>query len=93
MTQKVLALFTFFLPSLVAQLSAFDYKISGRVGSFSRIGFNNAPINTDKGLYPTGSYVTTIGALEINANLLPKSVENQELEVGLGGEIGGLAYD
>ncbi|WP_411710018.1 outer membrane family protein, partial [Helicobacter heilmannii] len=56
MTQKVLALFTFFLPSLVAQLSAFDYKISGRVGSFSRIGFNNAPINTDKGLYPTGSY-------------------------------------
>ncbi|BCZ18358.1 Outer membrane protein HofA (plasmid) [Helicobacter sp. NHP19-003] len=74
-------------------LQAFNYKISGRVGSFSRIGFNNAPINTNKGLYPTGSYVTTIGALEINANLLPKSVENQKLEVGLGGEIGGLAYD
>ncbi|BEG57844.1 hypothetical protein NHP21005_15320 [Helicobacter sp. NHP21005] len=85
--------FHLFLSPLAPHLQALDYKISGRVGSFSRIGFNNAPINTDKGLYPTGSYVTTIGALEVNANLLPKSVENQKLEVGLGGEIGGLAYD
>ncbi|BDR27401.1 hypothetical protein HSHS1_01620 [Helicobacter suis HS1] len=63
------------------------------MGSFSRIGFNNAPINSDKGLYPTGSYVTTIGALQVDANLLPKSISAHKLSIGLGGEIGGLAYD
>ncbi len=74
-------------------LYAFDYHFSGNVGSFSRIGFNNAPINSDKGLYPTGSYVTTIGALQVDANLLPKSVSAHKLSIGLGGEVGGLAYD
>ncbi|WP_162200206.1 outer membrane family protein, partial [Helicobacter heilmannii] len=46
-TSRVLAVLL-----IAIHLQALDYKISGRVGSFSRIGFNNAPINTDKGLYP-----------------------------------------
>ncbi|WQS36046.1 outer membrane family protein [Helicobacter pylori] len=40
-------------------LSAFEYQISARVGSFSRIAFNQSVINSKKGIYPTGSYVTT----------------------------------
>ncbi|PDX09220.1 hypothetical protein BB406_07255 [Helicobacter pylori] len=40
-------------------LSAFEYQISTRVGSFSRIALNQSIINSKKGIYPTGSYVTT----------------------------------
>lgn len=78
---------------VVAHLHAFDYHLGGKVGSFSRIGFNNAPIDSAKGLYPTGSYVTAVGALQIDANLLPKSVSDHKLSIGIGGELGGLAYD
>ncbi|CAM2741966.1 outer membrane family protein [Helicobacter felis] len=74
-------------------LYALDYQVSGQMGSFSRIGFNNSPINSAKGLYPTGSYVTAIGALQIDMDLLPKSIDTQRLKVGIGGELGGLAYD
>ncbi|WP_104708717.1 outer membrane family protein [Helicobacter felis] len=74
-------------------LLAFDYKISGRVGSLSRIGFNHSAINSDKGIYPTGTYVTAVGALQIDVNLLPKSVSAHKLSAGLGGELGGLAFD
>lgn len=44
-------------------LNAFEYQISARVGSFSRIALNQSIINSQKGIYPTGSYVTTTGAL------------------------------
>ncbi len=71
---------------------AFDYKISGRVGSFSRLGFNHSQINSKKGIYPTGSYVTTMGALQIDLNLLPKS-SMHKLGAGLGGQLGGLVFD
>ncbi|WP_407645771.1 outer membrane family protein [Helicobacter bizzozeronii] len=74
-------------------LHAFDYQLGGKAGSFSRIGFNNTPINSQKGLYPTGSYVTAVGALQIDANLLPKWVSDHKLRAGIGGELGGLAYD
>ncbi|WP_176485781.1 outer membrane family protein [Helicobacter suis] len=74
-------------------LLAFDYKISGRVGSFSRVGFNNSAINSNKGIYPTGSYVTTVGMLQIDVNLLPKSVSAHKLKAGIGGELGALAFD
>ncbi|MFC3846940.1 outer membrane family protein [Helicobacter baculiformis] len=77
----------------LSHLCAFDYKIGGRIGSFSRIGFNNSQINSDKGIYPTGSYVTAVGALQIDANLLPESMGAHKLSAGLGGELGGLAFD
>ncbi|WP_121021176.1 outer membrane family protein [Helicobacter vulpis] len=78
---------------VVGGLHALDYKIGGRMGSFSRIGFNNSSINSNKGIYPTGSYVTAIGALQIDLNLLPKSISAHQLSAGLGGEVGGLAFD
>ncbi|NHB04364.1 hypothetical protein EWZ78_05100 [Helicobacter pylori] len=52
-------------------LSAFEYQVSTRVGSFSRIALNQSIINSKKGIYPTGSYVTTTGALQIDSSLLP----------------------
>ncbi|WP_286349439.1 outer membrane family protein [Helicobacter felistomachi] len=72
---------------------ALDYKISGLGGSFSRIGFNNSPINTAKGIYPTGSYVTLVASLQLGVNLLPKSVSNHKLKAAIGAELGDLAYD
>lgn len=74
-------------------LNAFEYQISARVGSFSRIAFNQSIINSKKGIYPTGSYVTTTGALQVDSSLLPKGIENHKLGFGVGGEIGVLAYD
>lgn len=35
-------------------LSAFEYQISARVGSFSRIAFNQSIINSKKGIYLQG---------------------------------------
>ncbi|GAB0002626.1 hypothetical protein VN1242_00850 [Helicobacter pylori] len=74
-------------------LNAFEYQISARVGSFSRIAFNQSVINSKKGIYPTGSYITTTGALQVDSSLLPKGIENHKLGFGVGGEIGSLAYD
>ncbi|GAA7708305.1 hypothetical protein HpCOL116_10320 [Helicobacter pylori] len=74
-------------------LNAFEYQMSARVGSFSRIAFNQSVINSKKGIYPTGSYVTTTGALQVDVSLLPKGIENHKLGFGVGGEIGALAYD
>ncbi len=74
-------------------LNAFEYQISARVGSFSRIALNQSIINSKKGIYPTGSYVTTTGALQVDFSLLPKGIENHKLGFGVGGEIGSLAYD
>ncbi len=68
-----------------AFLSAFEYQVSARVGSFSRIAFNQSVINSKKGIYPTGSYVTTTGALQFDFSLLPKRVESHKLGFGVGG--------
>lgn len=72
-------------------LESFDYKVSGRAESFSKVGFNNTSINSAKGKYPTESFVTMVGALQINMNLL--NSQDQNLSAGLGGMIGGIAYD
>ncbi len=72
---------------------ALDYKLSGTLGSFARIGFNNSPINTLKGIYPTGSYVTLVASLKLSVHLLPKSVSDHQLKAAIGAELGALAYD
>ncbi|PAF42724.1 hypothetical protein BKH45_03260 [Helicobacter sp. 11S03491-1] len=77
----------------MASLHAFDYKVSGKAESFSKFGFNNTPINSIKGKYPTESFVTMVGALQIDMNLLPQSLTSQTLKTGIGGLVGGLAFD
>ncbi|GAA7996295.1 hypothetical protein HpMS54_02650 [Helicobacter pylori] len=65
-------------------LNAFEYQISTRAGSFSRIAFNQSVINSKKGIYPTGSYVTTTGALQVDSSLLPKGIETTNWVLGWG---------
>lgn len=89
---KRLSLSFIILVSLGAiSLEAFDYKVSGRAESFSKVGFNNTPIDSNKGKYPTESFVTMVGALQIDMEVL--NSQDQSLRAGLGGMIGGLAYD
>ncbi|PAF46856.1 hypothetical protein BKH46_06010 [Helicobacter sp. 12S02634-8] len=67
--------------------------MSGKAESFSKFGFNHTPINSTKGKYPTESFVTAVGALQIDLDLLSKLSTEHKLTAGLGGMIGGLAYD
>ncbi|AFI04034.1 hypothetical protein HCW_03775 [Helicobacter cetorum MIT 00-7128] len=94
MTFKSLNRVLFFMPFVsLGVLDAYSYKIGGKVGSFSRIALNQSVINSEKGIYPTGSYVNVVGSLEIDTNLLPKNMESHKLSLGIGGELGGMAYD
>ncbi|WP_104725752.1 outer membrane family protein [Helicobacter felis] len=74
-------------------LKAFDYSFSGRLDTFSKIGFNHSPINTKKGIYPTESFVDVAGFAQIKLGLLPKHTTDHKLSFSLGGEIAGVPYD
>ncbi|WP_104714212.1 outer membrane family protein [Helicobacter cetorum] len=73
--------------------NAFSYKVSGSMAEFSKVGFNNRPINTALGYYPTETFVGITGFLNIKADLLPKNVYNHSFTAKLGVMGGGLAYD
>lgn len=81
--------FIFFLVSfgVISTLHAFDYKVSGTAETFTKWGLNNQALNIQKGIAPTESFTTLFSQLNINADL------GAGLEVGLGGAIGGLAFD
>ncbi len=74
-------------------LSAFSYKISGSMAEFSKVGFNNRPINTKLGYYPTETFAAVTGFLNVKADLLPKNVYNHSFTAKIGFMGGGLAYD
>ncbi len=49
-------------------------KFKAGAESFSKVGFNNKPINTNKGLYPTETFVTVVAYLQLDfPELLSKS--------------------
>ncbi|PAF52882.1 hypothetical protein BKH44_00875 [Helicobacter sp. 13S00477-4] len=67
--------------------------MTGKAESFTKYGFNHTPINSTEGKYPTESFTTMVGSLQIDMNLLPKTLTEHKLNAGIGGLIGGLAYD
>ncbi|WP_199764582.1 outer membrane family protein [Helicobacter bizzozeronii] len=81
---------------LLAQLGslhALDYKLSGELDLFSKVGFNNSPLNSKLGIYPTESFSSVTGNVYFNVGLLPKHVADHKLRFGIGGEVGGVIYD
>ncbi|GAA7883417.1 outer membrane beta-barrel protein HofE [Helicobacter pylori] len=74
-------------------LLAFDYKFSGVAESFSKVGFNHSKLNSKEGIFPTATFVTATIKLQVDSNLLPKSIEKHRLKIGVGGILGALAYD
>lgn len=81
------------LSFLLCPAEAFDYRFSGRVENFSKIGFNNSQINTKKGIYPTESFIDIVTLAQVKVNLLPKGTENHRLSFSLGGAIAAIPYD
>ncbi|AFI06170.1 outer membrane family protein [Helicobacter cetorum] len=78
---------------LVYSLNAFSYKVSGSFGNFSKIGFNNKPLNTKTGYYPTETFSAVTGFLNAKADLLPKHISDHSFTAKLGFMGGGVAYD
>lgn len=52
-----------------ATLEAFDIKYNGWLESFSKIGFNNQPIDVNLGRYPTDTFVNVIGSFGFLGNI------------------------
>ncbi|MFC3847930.1 outer membrane family protein [Helicobacter baculiformis] len=74
-----------------ALLRGFDYKLSGVAESVSKVGFNNSPINSNKGVYPTESFVAMTIKAQADATLFNKN--KHKISSGVGGALGSLAYD
>ncbi|PAF46774.1 hypothetical protein BKH46_06015 [Helicobacter sp. 12S02634-8] len=72
---------------VLTNMYGFDYKVSGSAINFSKFGFNNSKIDAKKGQYPTESFVNMTGTMQIDAQLF------NGLSAGLGGAVGGQAYD
>ncbi|MFC3847932.1 outer membrane family protein [Helicobacter baculiformis] len=68
-------------------LDAITYEVHGDLINFSKVGFNNSPINPVKGLYPTGTFVELTGKLESTMHL------GKGWSVSVGGALGGMPYD
>ncbi|PUD56993.1 outer membrane family protein, partial [Helicobacter pylori] len=71
-------------------------KIKAGAESFSKVGFNNKPINTNKGLYPTETFMTIMAYMQVDfTELLPKSAtaNGHHLDGSLGGWGGAVIYD
>lgn len=43
-----------------------EYSIGGRAEAFSKVGFNNGAYNPSSYQYPTDSYASMLGALELD---------------------------
>ncbi|PAF45856.1 outer membrane family protein [Helicobacter sp. 11S02629-2] len=68
--------------------------LDGYVGTFSKFGFNNAPVDTTKGQYPTESFTSLITQLDLNIDPSQKfGWEDTSLVFDVGATLGGLAYD
>lgn len=72
---------------LTSSVSAFDYKVSGSAESFTKWGFNNQKLDQSTNAAPTESFTTLFAQLNLNADL------GAGFKAGLGGAIGGLAFD
>lgn len=73
--------------AIALSANAFDYKVSGAAESFTKAGFNNQKVDTQTGAAPTESFTSIFGQLNLDINIAGN------LKAGLGGSIGGLAFD
>ncbi|WP_104728321.1 outer membrane family protein [Helicobacter felis] len=74
---------------------AYSYKLHGFANQASTIGFNETPINQNKGIYPMQRYATISGYLSLDFSLLPQKLESKghHLKGSIGGMVGGVLYD
>lgn len=89
---KILAISTI-VAGMLSSASAFDIKYNGWLEMFGKGGFNNQPIDKDKGVYPTDSFLNVVGSLGFDGNLLAKDTENQSLKYGFNLTGGSMILD
>ncbi|WP_304210985.1 outer membrane family protein, partial [Helicobacter canis] len=89
---KILAISTI-VAGMLSSASAFDIKYNGWLEMFGKGGFNNQPIDKDKGIYPTDSFLNVVGSIGFDGNLLPKTLENQKLNYGFNFTGGSMILD
>lgn len=89
---KILAISTI-AAGMLSSASAFDIKYNGWLEMFGKGGFNNQPIDKDKGIYPTDSFLNVVGSIGFDGNLLPKTLENQKLNYGFNFTGGSMILD
>lgn len=77
----------------ISSAQAFDIKYNGWLEMFGKGGFNNQPIDKDKGIYPTDSFLNVVGSIGFDGNLLPKTLENQKLNYGFNFTGGSMILD
>lgn len=90
------------LGCMVASAEGYDdeakkkfFNFSGSLESFTKVGFNNASVDTKSGQYPTESFTTIMGLLDTtyDVNLyIPEGIFNK-FEFGLGAAAAGLVWD
>lgn len=75
--------------------NAFDYKFSGGVEFFSKVGFNNQTVNPATNAFPTDTWGSLSTKLQVDLDLLPQELKDsgQSLTAGIGAFTGGLIFD
>lgn len=96
--RKFLGIATISLACVVAMANEnkeefFGY--SGSVGTFTKVGFNSAKIDADKGIYPTDSFTTLLGRVDTTYNFKAffESDSVSVLKAGLGIAGNALIWD
>lgn len=85
----VLKIFNIFylLGVMLVPLISIDFSVNGQMSSFSKIGFDTRKYDPKKDIYPTESYASILGELNLNAKL------TKGLHATIGGVASGLIYD
>ncbi|WP_104696779.1 MULTISPECIES: outer membrane family protein [unclassified Helicobacter] len=70
---------------------AFEYKVSGSLQTFSKVGFNNQSIDKNANRYPTDSFMNIVGTLQTDMVFIDD--ENKKLTGSVGALAGGTILD
>lgn len=88
---KNLALFAL----LGSSLYAIEFKASGDVEFFSKVGFNQKRVNFEQNLYPTDTWGAVSAAAQIDFDFLSQEQKDNghSLTGSIGGRAGGVIFD
>lgn len=84
---KIFNKILFFMCVNLLPLFGFDMKVTGQASTFSKIGFDAKKYDPNKGIYPTETYATMMGELDLEMNLA------KGLNIMVGGMVNGIVYD
>ncbi|WP_411675969.1 outer membrane family protein [Helicobacter felis] len=87
MTRRLFFISLGFLCAFLGHAAAFDLSLTGKLSSFTQIGFNNKKYQPSKFIYPTGSYTSLLAELNVSMDIY------KGLRAEVGAMMAGLPYD